>query len=205
MTGVQTCALPIYYGGSTGFGRAYRERLDRGWGVVDVDDCLAAARAVVEAGHADPGRIAMEGSSASGFTVLAAMARDATIHAGAIRYPVTDLTALAEGDHRFEARYFDALVGPWPAARALYEQRSPLQQVDRIHAPLLFFHGLEDRVVPVEQSVAMVERLQQRGVPVELQLFEGEGHGFRDATVQRQVLERSEAFFRAQFSLPDPT
>jgi dipeptidyl aminopeptidase/acylaminoacyl peptidase len=143
----------------------------------------------------------MEGSSASGFTVLAAMARGDTLRAGAIRYPVTDLTALAECDHRFEARYFDALVGPWPAARSVYEERSPLQQVDRIHAPLLFFHGLEDTVVPAQQSIAMVERLKARGVPVELQLFEGEGHGFRDGAVQRQVLERSEAFFRERFAL----
>jgi dienelactone hydrolase len=195
--------VDVNYGGSTGFGRAYRERLDGGWGVVDVDDCLAAARAVVESGRADPARIAMEGSSASGFTVLAAMARGDTIRAGAIRYPVTDLTALAEGDHRFEARYFDSLVGPWPQARPLYEQRSPLQQVDRINAPLLFFHGLDDTVVQAQQSIAMVERLRQRGVPVELQLFEGEGHGFRDAAVQRQVLERSEAFFREHFGLPE--
>ena len=197
--------LDVNYGGSTGFGRAYRERLDGLWGVVDVDDCLAAARSVVETGRADPGRIAMEGSSASGFTVLAAMARGTTLRAGAIRYPVTDLTALAECDHRFEARYFDALVGPWPAARAIYEQRSPLQQVERINAPLLFFHGIDDTVVPAQQSVAMVERLRQRDVPVELQLFEGEGHGFRDGAVQREVLERSEAFFRRLFSLPEPT
>ena len=193
--------VDVNYGGSTGFGRAYRQRLDGGWGVVDVDDCLAAARAVVESGHADPARVAMEGSSASGFTVLAAMARGDTIRAGAIRYPVTDLTALAEGDHRFEARYFDALVGPWPESRALYEERSPLRQVDRIQAPLLFFHGLEDPVVPAQQSIAMVERLRARGVPAELVLFEGEGHGFRDGAVQRQVLERSEAFFRETFAL----
>lgn len=195
--------VDVNYGGSTGFGRAYRERLDGGWGVVDVDDCLAAARAVVEAGRADPARIAMEGSSASGFTVLAAMARGDTLRAGAIRYPVTDLTSLAECDHRFEARYFDALVGPWPAARALYEQRSPLRQVERIQAPLLFFHGLEDPVVPAQQSIAMVERLKARGIPVELVLFEGEGHGFRDGSVQRQVLERSEAFFRETFGLAE--
>lgn len=196
--------VDVNYGGSTGFGRAYRERLDGGWGVVDVDDCLAAAQALVEAGRAAPERIAMEGSSASGFTVLAAMARGDTIRAGAIRYPVTDLTALAECDHRFEARYFESLVGPWPAARSLYEERSPLQQVDRIQTPLLFFHGLEDTVVPAQQSIAMVERLRQRGVPVELQLFEGEGHGFRDGSVQRQVLERSEAFFRESFALEAP-
>lgn len=196
--------VDVNYGGSTGFGRAYRERLDGQWGVVDVDDCLAAARALVSAGQADPRRIAMEGGSAAGFTVLAALARESTIRAGAVRYPVTDLGALAEGDHRFEARYFDALVGPWPAARALYQQRSPLGQADRIQAPLLFFHGLDDRVVPPAQSQVLVERLRSRGVPVELQLFPGEGHGFRDGAVQQQVLERTEAFFRHHFQLPDP-
>ncbi|MFM7314058.1 MAG: alpha/beta hydrolase family protein, partial [Cyanobium sp.] len=194
--------VDVNYGGSTGFGRAYRERLDGGWGIVDVDDCLAAARAVVASGRADPTRIAMEGSSASGFTVLAAMARGDTIRAGAVRYPVTDLTALAEGDHRFEARYFDALVGPWPEARALYEERSPLNQVGRIEAPLLFFHGLEDTVVPAQQSIAMASGLRGRGVPVELDLFEGEGHGFRSGVVQRRVLERTEAFFRTSLGLP---
>ena len=193
--------VDVNYGGSTGFGRAYRERLDRQWGVVDVDDCLAAARALVAAGRADPARIAMEGSSASGFTVLAAIARDQTIRAGACRYPVTDLTALAEGDHRFEARYFEALVGPWPEARSLYEQRSPLHQVAHLQVPLLLFHGLDDRVVPPAQSEALVERLRQQGVPVELHVFPGEGHGFRDAAVQRQVLECTEAFFRRQFHL----
>ena len=197
--------VDVNYGGSTGFGRAYRERLDRQWGVVDVDDCLAAARTLVAAGRADPRRIAMEGGSAAGFTVLAALAREHTIRAGAVRYPVTDLGALAEGDHRFEARYFDALVGPWPAARALYAQRSPLAQADRIQAPLLFFHGLDDTVVPPAQSQALVERLRSRGVPVELQLFPGEGHGFRAGAVQQQVLERTEAFFRHHFQLPEPT
>jgi len=197
--------VDVNYGGSTGFGRAYRERLTGQWGVVDVDDCLAAARALVAAGHADPQRIAMEGGSAAGFTVLAALARDRTIRAGAVRYPVTDLCALAEADHRFEARYFDALVGPWPEARPLYEQRSPLQQADRIQAPLLFFHGLDDAVVPPEQSRMLVERLRLRGVPVELELFAGESHGFRAGVVQQRVLERTEAFFRRWLQLPDAT
>ncbi|MEI8250128.1 MAG: prolyl oligopeptidase family serine peptidase [Synechococcus sp. ELA057] len=193
--------VDVNYGGSTGFGRAYRERLDGQWGVVDVDDCLAAAEALIDQGRADPAGIAMEGSSASGFTVLAAMARDDTIRAGAVRYPVTDLTALAESDHRFEERYFDTLVGPWPQARALYEQRSPLGQVDRLRGPLIVFHGLEDAVVPPDQSRILVERLRQRGVPVDLLLFEAEGHGFRDGTVQRQVLEATEAFFRRHLGL----
>jgi dienelactone hydrolase len=195
--------VDVNFGGSTGFGRTYRERLDGQWGVVDVDDCLAAARYLMSHGRADPERIAMEGGSAAGFTVLAAMACSDTIRAGAVRYPVTDLAALAQGDHRFEARYGDTLIGPWPEAQMLYEQRSPLGQADRLKAPLIVFHGLEDGVVPPDQSRILVERLRQRGIPVELMLFEGEGHGFRDGGVQRQVLEATEGFLRRHLGLAD--
>jgi dipeptidyl aminopeptidase/acylaminoacyl peptidase len=195
--------VEVNYGGSTGFGRAYRERLDGGWGVVDVDDCLAAVHALVAAGRADPERVAMEGGSAAGFTVLEALARDGTLKAGCCRYPVTDLTALASdaGEHRFEARYFDTLIGPWPQARSLYEQRSPLNHPERIAAPVLLFHGLEDPVVPARQTEALALALRQRGVAVELHLFPGEGHGFRDQAVQLRVLEATEAFFRRHLRL----
>jgi dipeptidyl aminopeptidase/acylaminoacyl peptidase len=195
--------VEVNYGGSTGFGRAYRERLDGGWGVVEVDDCLAAVAALVEAGKADPERVAMEGGSAAGFTVLEALARASTIKAGCCRYPVTDLTALASdaGGHRFEARYFETLVGPWPRARTLYEQRSPLRHPERIAAPVIFFHGLEDPVVPARQTEALAQALRQRNVPVELHLFPGEGHGFRDQSVQVRILEATEAFFRRHLRL----
>ncbi len=195
--------VEVNYGGSTGFGRAYRERLDGGWGVVDVDDCLAAVAALVNAGKADPERVAMEGGSAAGLTVLEALARSDAIKAGCCRYPVTDLTALASdaGGHRFEARYFDRLVGPWPRARTLYEQRSPLRHPERIAAPVIFFHGLEDPVVPARQTEALAQALQQRGVPVDLHLFPGEGHGFRDQSVQVRILEATEAFFRRHLRL----
>jgi acetyl esterase/lipase len=195
--------VEVNYGGSTGFGRAYRERLDGGWGVVDVDDCLAAVHALVAAGRADPERVAMEGGSAAGFTVLEALARDGTLKAGCCRYPVTDLTALASdaGEHRFEARYFDSLIGPWPQARSLYEQRSPLRHPERIVAPVVLFHGLEDPVVPAGQTEALALALGERGVAVELHLFPGEGHGFRDQDVQLRVLEATEAFFRRHLQL----
>ncbi len=200
--------VDVNYGGSTGFGRAYRERLNGQWGVVDVADCIAAARALVAAGQASAERIAMEGGSAAGFTVLAALCHDDTIRAGACRYPVTDLAALAGGDHRFEARYFDGLIGPWPAAKAIYEARSPLHQAERIRCPVILFHGLEDRVVPPEQSERLALALSEQGVPVQMHLFPGEGHGFRSGAVQQQVLEASEAFFRHHFQLdqdpPDP-
>jgi len=193
--------VDVNYGGSTGFGRAYRERLDGGWGVVDLADCAAAARSLVAAGRADGERVAMEGGSAAGFTVLALLCFETVLRAGACRYPVTDLAALARGDHRFEARYFDSLVGPWPAARDTYAARSPLQHADRIAAPVILFHGLDDRVVPPDQSERMALALGERNVPVELHLFPGEGHGFRDSQVQRRVLEATERFFRQKLGL----
>jgi dienelactone hydrolase len=193
--------LDVNYGGSTGFGRAYRERLDGQWGVVDVADCAAAARAVVAAGRADPERVAMEGGSAAGFTVLALLCFETVLRAGACRYPVTDLTALTGEGHRFEERYFDTLIGPWPEARATYLARSPLHHAERITAPVLLFHGLDDRVVPPAQSERLAQALSERGVPVELHLFPNEGHGFRDGAVQRRVLEATERFFRRRFGL----
>jgi dipeptidyl aminopeptidase/acylaminoacyl peptidase len=193
--------VDVNYGGSTGFGRAYRERLDGGWGVVDVADCAAAARSLVAAGRADGDRVAMEGGSAAGFTVLALLCFETVLRAGACRYPVTDLSALASSDHRFEARYFDSLVGPWPAARDTYAARSPLQHADRIKAPVILFHGLDDRVVPAEQSERLALAVGERNVPVELHLFPGEGHGFRDSQVQHRVLEATEHFFRQRLAL----
>ena len=193
--------VDVNYCGSTGFGRAYRERLDGGWGVVDVDDCVAAARAVVASGRASEGRIAIEGGSAGGFTVLAALCDSDVFRAGACRYAVADLGALARDTHRFEARYLDGLVGPWPAAQQLYEARSPLTHADRIRCPVIFFQGLEDNVVPPQQTERMALALAGNGVPVEVHLFPGEGHGFRAGEVRIQVLEATEAFFRRHFAL----
>jgi acetyl esterase/lipase len=193
--------VDVNYGGSSGFGRAYRERLQGQWGLLDVADCLAAAAAVVASGRASAERVAMEGGSASGFTVLAALAAGDTLRAGACRYPVVDLETLAAATHRFEAHYLDSLVGPWPAARALYQARSPLGQASRIQRPVIFFHGLEDTVVPASQSERMAQALSERGLPVEIHLFPGEGHGFRSGAVQAQVLEATEAFFRRHLGL----
>ncbi|MEB3322776.1 MAG: prolyl oligopeptidase family serine peptidase [Synechococcaceae cyanobacterium] len=193
--------VDVNYGGSTGFGRAYRERLDGGWGVVDVADCAAAARALVAAGRADPERVAIEGGSAAGFTVLAALCFTDAFRAGACRYAVADLAALARDTHRFEARYLDGLVGPLPAAAALYAERSPLRHAGRIRCPVIFFQGLEDGVVPPEQTERMALALSENGVPVEVHLFPGEGHGFRDSTVLIRVLEATEAFFRRHLRL----
>ncbi len=193
--------VDVNYGGSTGFGRAYRERLDGQWGVVDVADCATAAQALVAAGKASVARIAIEGGSAGGFTTLAALCFTDGFRAGASRYGVADLASLAHDTHRFEARYLDNLVGPWPVAKATYDARSPLQHADRIHCPVIFFQGLDDLVVPPSQTDRMAAALKANGIPVEVHHFEGEGHGFRSSTVQIAVLERTEAFFRTHFGL----
>ncbi|MGB5136257.1 MAG: prolyl oligopeptidase family serine peptidase [Prochlorococcaceae cyanobacterium] len=193
--------VDVNYGGSTGFGRAYRERLDGLWGVADVADCAAAARSLVAAGMACASRIAIEGGSAGGFTALAALCFSNVFGAAACRYPVCDPAALAAHDHRFEARYLDGLIGPWPQAAATYAARSPLEHADRIRCPVIFFQGLEDTVVPPEQTERMAAALSAKGIAVEVHRFTGEGHGFRDGAVQTQVLEATEAFFRRQFGL----
>jgi dienelactone hydrolase len=193
--------VDVNYGGSTGFGRAYRERLDGQWGVVDVADCAAAAAALVARGLAGRDRIAIEGGSAGGFTTLAALCFTGTFRAGASRYGVADLSALAADTHRFEARYLDGLVGPWPVAKATYDARSPLQHADRIRCPVIFFQGLDDVVVPPAQTERMAEALKANGIPVEVILFPEEGHGFRNGATQVQVLEATEAFFRRHFGL----
>ena len=196
--------LDVNYGGSTGFGRAYRERLDRHWGLVDRHDCAAAALAVVAAGKASARRLAIEGGSAGGFTVLSALCFSDVFRAGACRYAVSDLEGLVADGHRFEAHYLDSLVGPWPQQRATYQERSPLHHASRIQAPVIFFQGLDDQVVPPSQTDSMAEALANRGVPVEVHRFEGEGHGFRSGAVRVKVLEATEAFFRKHFALEGP-
>lgn len=187
--------VDVNYGGSTGFGRAYRERLDGRWGQLDVADCAAAVRQLIEAGEVDAGRVAIEGGSAGGFTTLAALIEEPVFQAGVCRYPVCDLASLLQDTHRFESGYFDRLIGPWPQQQELYQQRSPLQQKHRLARPVLFIQGLQDKVVPPEQTETMVQALRQRGLDVELILLEAEGHGFRSAAVGRQVLEATERFF----------
>ena len=200
--------VDVNYGGSTGFGREYRERLNGSWGVVDVADCAAAARAMIASGRAHPEQIAIEGGSAGGFTTLAALCFTDVFRVGACRYAVCDLTAMAQDTHRFEARYLDSLVGDWPEQRVIYEQRSPLLHADRIRCPVLFFQGLQDKVVPPEQTERMAEALRSNGIPVEVRLFEEEGHGFRNQATQIEVLEETERFFCSSLRLdqgPDQT
>jgi dipeptidyl aminopeptidase/acylaminoacyl peptidase len=194
----------VDYRGSTGYGRPYRHRLRGGWGVLDVDDCVAVARYLSSnvrptAGRVDGDRLAIRGGSAGGFTVLAALTFHDVFTAGASRYGIADLAALAADTHKFEARYLDRLVGRWPEDEAIYRERSPIHHVGRLSTPLLLLQGSEDRVVPPSQAHAMAEALARRGVPHELIEFPDEGHGFRKASNVVRALEAELAFFADRF------
>lgn len=191
--------LDVNYGGSTGYGRAYRERLDGQWGVVDVDDVIAAARGLADAGLADPARIAIRGGSAGGWTVLSALVRGGAFAAGISRYGVADLRMLAAETHDFEASYLDGLVGPLPESEDVYIERSPLTHTDRIGVPVLLLQGGEDRVVPPSQSEAIRDALAERGVDHEYVLYPSEGHGFRSADTIVDALERELRFLGRVF------
>ncbi|WP_410670198.1 alpha/beta hydrolase family protein [Amycolatopsis sp. cmx-4-68] len=188
----------VNYGGSTGFGRAYRERLREQWGVVDVADCVAVTEALVAAGLADGDRLAIRGGSAGGFTAAAALTTTKTYRAGTVMFPVLDLAGWtgAEGDtHDFESRYLDGLVGPLPAARQRYVERSPLANAGSLAGPVLFQQGLEDRICPPEQADRFVAGLAGRGIPHAYQRFAGEQHGFRQAATIVAALEAELSFY----------
>ena len=191
--------VDVNYRGSSGFGRAYRKRLDGRWGVADVEDCVACARFLAERGDVDPERLIIRGGSAGGFTVLCALAFHDTFTAGASLYGVADLEALAADTHKFESRYLESLVGPYPAQKALYEARSPINHLEGFTAPMIVLQGSEDRVVPPNQSRMIVAALERRGVAVEYLEFEGEQHGFRKATTIVTAYEAELAFYGRVF------
>lgn len=191
--------LAVNYGGSSGYGRPYRERLAGRWGVVDVADCIAGARWLVAAGRADGERLAMDGGSAGGYTTLCALTFTDAFRAGASFYGVADLEALALHTHKFESRYLDRLIGPLPEARDVYAERSPLHHVDRLNRPVILFQGLDDRVVPPAQAERMVAALRSRGIPFAYIPFAGEGHGFRSAGNIRRSLDAEFSFFARIF------
>ena len=182
--------VDVNYGGSTGYGTAYRRLLNGNWGIVDVQDCAAAARYLVERGDVDPKRLAIRGGSAGGYTTLCALAFTDTFSAGASYYGVSDAAALAEETHKFESRYLDTLIGPYPERAELYEQRSAMHALDRFNCPILFLQGSEDKIVPPNQAERMVEALRRKGIPVAYLLFEGEQHGFRQA---QNIMRAAEA------------
>nr|WP_246323972.1 prolyl oligopeptidase family serine peptidase [Petropleomorpha daqingensis] len=199
------CVADVDYRGSTGYGRRYREALKGRWGVVDLDDVVAVVRHLVDAGRIDPARAAIRGGSAGGYTTLAALTmRPGVFTAGASHFGVADLTALAADTHKFESRYLDGLVAPYPAGADVYAERSPLSHVDALSTPLAVFQGEEDRIVPPAQAEAIVAALRQNGVPHTYLLFPGEQHGFRRAENIRAALD-GELSFYAQiwgFELP---
>ncbi len=197
--------VDVNYGGSTGYGRRYRRRLIGEWGIVDVDDCVAATRLLVDRGDADRDRLVIRGGSAGGFTTLCALAFREVFAAGCSLYGVADLEALARDTHKFEARYLDSLVGPYPERRDLYVERSPVHNTDELECPIIFFQGLEDEVVPPSQTQAMIDALEENGQPYAYVLFEGEQHGFRQASSIRRAIE-AEAYFYSrifEFELAD--
>jgi dipeptidyl aminopeptidase/acylaminoacyl peptidase len=187
--------VDVNYGGSTGYGRAYRERLYGQWGVVDVEDCAAAAKHLVERGLVDGARLVIRGGSAGGFTTLAALTSLNLFKAGASFYGVGDLMLLAKDTHKFESRYLDRLIGPLPQARALYDERSPVHHIDRLACPVIFFQGEDDKTVPPNQAETMVAELTARDLPVAYYSFAGEGHGFRKAETLRRALELELDFY----------
>jgi dipeptidyl aminopeptidase/acylaminoacyl peptidase len=191
--------LDVDYRGSTGYGRAYRDLLKGKWGVYDVDDCVRGARLLVVVGRVDGRRIAIRGGSAGGFTTLASLAFRDFFRAGASYYGVGDLEALARDTHKFESRYLDSLIGPYPQRRDLYIERSPVRSAGRLSAPVIFFQGLEDRIVPPDQAESMVAALRTRGIPVAYLAFEGEQHGFRKAETIRRTLEAELYFYSRVF------
>jgi dipeptidyl aminopeptidase/acylaminoacyl peptidase len=191
--------LDVNYRGSTGYGRAYRLKLAREWGIADVDDCVAGAQFLVAHRNADPDRLMISGGSAGGYTTLCALTPEAgrTFAAGGSYYGVSDLEALARDTHKFESRYLDWLIGPYPQEQATYAARSPIRHVDRLGVPVIFFQGSDDRIVPPNQTELMVEALKRRGIPVGYFLFEGEQHGFRKADNNKRALDAELYFYAA--------
>ncbi len=191
--------LDVNYGGSTGYGRAYRERLNGNWGVVDVDDCANGARFLVNQGRADGARLIIRGGSAGGYTTLAALAFRDVFGAGASYYGVSDLEALERDCHKFESRYNHSLIGPYPERSDLYYARSPIHFADRFNCPIILFQGLEDKVVPPNQAEMMFEAVRRKGLMVAYVPFEGEQHGFRKAENIKRSLDAELYFYSKVF------
>jgi dipeptidyl aminopeptidase/acylaminoacyl peptidase len=198
--------LDVNYGGSTGYGSAYRKRLNDKWGIVDVDDCTNGARYLVAQGEVDPKRLMITGGSAGGYTTLCALTFRNTFSAGASHFGVSDAEALAKETHKFESRYLDRMMGPYPEKQDIYKARSPINFTDRLSCPVIFFQGLEDQVVPPNQAETMVAALRKKGIPVAYLPFEGEQHGFRQAKNIKRALD-GELYFYSRvlgFDLAEP-
>jgi dipeptidyl aminopeptidase/acylaminoacyl peptidase len=197
--------LDVNYSGSTGYGRPYRDRLKGQGGIVDVKDAVGGAEAMVAAGKADAARLIIRGGSAGGFTTLAALTFHQTFRAGASYYGISDLEVLQQDTHKFESRYNDTLIGPYPEAKDVYRARSPIHFTDRLSCPIILFQGLDDKVVPPNQSEMMADAVRKKGLKVKYVAFEGEQHGFRKAENIIRSLEEELAFYRDVFALAPHT
>ncbi len=193
--------LEVNYRGSSGYGRAYRDSLREQWGIADVLDCIAGANSLADRRLVDRARMCISGGSAGGYTSLCALTFHDVFAAGAIYYGVSDLSALARDTHKFESRYLDGLVGPYPEMQARYSERSPLMHQDRLKRPVAFFHGMQDKVTPPNQATAMVQALERKGVPVAFLSFSDEGHGFRHAETIRRTLDGEFYFYCRIFNI----
>jgi dienelactone hydrolase len=191
--------LDVNYGGSTGYGREYRQRLNGQWGVVDVDDCVNGALYLVERGEVDGDRLAISGGSAGGYTTLNALTFRDVFKAGASYYGISDLEAMAQDTHKFESRYLDTMVGPYPQMKELYKERSSIHYTEQLSCPLILLQGLEDKVVPPNQAEMMRDALRAKGLPVAYLAFEGEGHGFRRAETIKRAMEAELYFYSRVF------
>ncbi len=192
--------LDVNYGGSTGYGRHYRNRLNGQWGIVDVTDCINGAQYLIQQGRVDPKRIVISGSSAGGFTTLCALTFHNTFAAGSSYYGISDLEGLVQDTHKFEARYLDRLVGPYPEKLETYHQRSPIHFADQLSCPIIVFQGQEDKVVPPDQAEKMVAAVKEKGIPVAYLTFDREQHGFRKASTIKCVLDAELYFYSRIFS-----
>ena len=191
--------LDVNYGGSIGYGRQYRQRLEKNWGIVDVDDCVNAAKYLVQQGRVDGDRLVISGGSAGGYTTLAALTFRDTFKAGASYYGVSDLEILARDTHKFESRYLDGLIGAYPDEKDIYEARSPIHFTEQLSCPVIFFQGGEDKVVPPNQAEMMFTAIRKKGLPVAYVLFENEGHGFRQGENIKKALDSEFYFYSRVF------
>jgi dipeptidyl aminopeptidase/acylaminoacyl peptidase len=196
--------VDVNYGGSTGYGREYRNRLRGQWGVVDVEDTVAAVLGLADAGIADRNRLGIEGGSAGGWTVLAALTTSDAFACGVSRFGVAELTNFVKDTHDFESRYIDGLVGPLPEAAALYEERAPLNNVDGLSCPVLLLQGLDDPIVPPSQAELFRDALVRKGIPHAYRAYEGESHGFRRSETMIDTYESTLSFYGQVFGFEPP-
>ncbi len=192
--------MDVDYGGSSGYGRAYRERLNGKWGIVDVDDCANGAINLAKRGEVDESRLIIRGGSAGGYTTLSALTFRRTFKAGASYYGISDLEVLAKETHKFESRYLDRLIGPYPECRELYRERSPIYFPEKLSCPVIFLQGLEDKIVPPNQARMMFDALRTKGIPVALVEFAGEQHGFRRAENIKRAMDAELYFYSRIFN-----